>query len=239
MKQSWQKLALRIDALTLRERAIIFAVAVLILITLVNAVLLDPQYAKQASLSQQIKQQQAQLADVQNQIQQRVKSQEADPDQDAHAQLEALTLSAKRMRDTLGSLQEELVSPDKIASLLENMLKKNDRLLLVSLKSLPVTRLNESVEEIQARQAKTDAAKTTVPTAVKDEATDVDAVYKHTVELKVQGNYLDMLAYVKALEAMPWRVFWESAQMKVEDDQTTTLTLMLFTLSLDKTWLNL
>ncbi|HWV63216.1 MAG TPA: hypothetical protein VN019_06290 [Oxalicibacterium sp.] len=43
MKQSWQKLVLRIDALTLRERAIIFAVAVLILITLINAVLLDPQ----------------------------------------------------------------------------------------------------------------------------------------------------------------------------------------------------
>lgn len=238
MKQSWKKLALRIDALTLRERTIIFAVAVLILIALVNAVLLDPQYAKQANLSQQIKQQQAQLADVQNQIQQRVKSQEADPDQDAHAQLETLTQSAKKMRDSLGGLQEELVSPDKIANLLENMLKKNDRLLLVSLKSLPVTRLNESVEEIQARQAKSDAAKA-VTTTAKDQATDVDAVYKHTVELKVQGNYLDMLAYVKALEAMPWRVFWENAQMKVEDDQTTTLTLTLFTLSLDKTWLNL
>ncbi len=237
MKQSWGKLALRIDALTLRERTIIFAVAVLILITLINAVLLDPQYAKQASLSKQIKQQQATLADVQNQIQQRVKSREVDPDQEAHAQLEMLTQSAKRMRETLNDLQEELVSPDKIANLLENMLKKNDKLLLVSLKSLPVTRLNESVEEIQARQAKTGAAKTT-SIAGKDQVADVDAVYKHTVELKVQGSYLDMLAYVKALEGMPWRVFWENAQMKVENDQTT-LTLTLFTLSLDKTWLNL
>ena len=49
MKQSWQKLALRIDALSLRERVIIFAVAVLILVLLINAVLLDPQMPNRAN----------------------------------------------------------------------------------------------------------------------------------------------------------------------------------------------
>ncbi|GGI53088.1 type II secretion system protein GspM [Oxalicibacterium solurbis] len=235
MKQSWQKLALRIDALTLRERAIIFAVAVLILVTLINAVLLDPQYAKQAKLSQQIRQQQAQIADIQNQIQQRVKLQENDPNQEARTQLEALTQRAQGMRDSLGSLQQELVSPDKIADLLESMLRKNDKLQLVSLKSLPVTRLNESVAEIQARQQKSGQQ----PAQTASAGDDVDAVYKHTVELTVQGGYLDMLAYVKALEKMPWRVFWENAQLKTDGDRQATLTLTLFTLSLDKKWLNL
>lgn len=242
MKQSWQKLALRIDALTLRERAIIFAVAVLILVTLINAVLLDPQYAKQAKLSQQIRQQQAQIADIQNQIQQRVKLQENDPNQEARTQLEALTQRAQGMRDSLGSLQQELVSPDKIADLLESMLRKNDKLQLVSLKSLPVTRLNESVEEIQARQQKNGqqgAAASTAGEASDTAGDSVDAVYKHTVELTVQGGYLDMLAYVKALEKMPWRVFWENAQLKTDDDRQAMLTLTLFTLSLDKKWLNL
>ena len=236
MKQSWQKLVLRIDALTLRERAIIFAVAVLILVTLINAVLLDPQYAKQSKLSQQIRQQQAQIADIQNQIQQRVKLQESDPNQEERAQLETLTQRAQGMRDSLGSLQQELVSPEKIADLLENMLRKNDKLLLVSLKSLPVTRLNESVEEIQARQQKNGQQPAPASGAAAD---DVDAVYKHTVELTVQGSYLDMLAYVKALEKMPWRVFWENAQLKADGDRQATLTLTLFTLSLDKKWLNL
>ena len=241
MKQTWQKLALRIDALTLRERAIIFAVAVLILITLINAVLLDPQYAKQAKLSQQIRQQQAQIADIQNQIQQRVKLQENDPNQEARAQLEALTQRAQDMRDSLGSLQQQLVSPDKIADLLESVLKKNDKLQLVSLKSLPVTRLNESVEEIQSRQQKSgqQGATTSASGSTGASGEDVDAVYKHTVELTVQGGYLDMLAYVKSLEKMPWRVFWENAQLKADGDQPATLTLTLFTLSLDKKWLSL
>src|SRR5690606_30441077 len=125
------------------------------------------------------------------QIQQRVKLQENDPNQEARAQLETLTQRAQGMRDSLRSLQQELVSPDKIADLLESMLRKNDKLQLFSLKSLPVTRLNESVEEIQARQQKNGTQGVSAPASGEASGTagdSVDAVYKHTVELTVQGG---------------------------------------------------
>ena len=118
MKQSWQKLALRIDALSLRERVIIFAVAVLILVLLINAVLLDPQYAKQSKLSQQIKEQQAQIADIQNQIQQRVRTQENDPNRDMRERMQILQQRAQQMNDALGDMQKGLVPPERMAELL-------------------------------------------------------------------------------------------------------------------------
>jgi len=234
MKQSWQKLALRIDALSLRERVIIFAVAVLILVLLINAVLLDPQYAKQSKLSQQIKEQQAQIADIQNQIQQRVRTQENDPNRDMRERMQILQQRAQQMNDALGDMQKGLVPPERMAELLESVLKKNDKLLLLSLKTLPVKRLDEVAE---AEEKKMPDAASALPSHEEPDA--VKAVFKHTVELKVQGSYMDMLNYMQSLERMPWQIFWGSAQLNVDEYPRATLTLTLFTLSLDKKWLNL
>lgn len=234
MKQAWHKLALKIDAMSLRERVIIFAIAVLILVLLINAALLDPQYAKQSKLSQQIKEQQAQIADIQNQIQQRVKAQANDPDYDVRVRMQALRQRAQQMNDALGDVQKGLVPPDRMAALLESVLKKNDKLLLLSLKTLPVKRLNDAVD------ADEKPAPDALPISLADEESDaVKGVFKHTVELKVQGSYMDMMAYMKSLEDMPWQIFWGNAELTVDDYPKATLTLTLFTLSLDKKWLNL
>jgi MSHA biogenesis protein MshJ len=236
MKQQWEKFALRIDALSLRERVIVFAAAILILILLVNSFLLDPQYARQAALSQQIRQQQSQIADIQNQIQQTVKARETDPDQADRAHLRQLQEEAGRMHAALSDLQKRLVPPHEMADLLEEVLKRNNKLLLVSLKTLPVTSLTDIAQSAQSSADKA-AAPQVVPQA--EDASGIETVYKHTVQLTVQGSYMDMLAYMRALEALPWELFWGSAQLAVDDYPKATLTLTLFTLSQDKKWLDL
>jgi MSHA biogenesis protein MshJ len=234
MKQQWEKFALRIDALSLRERVIVFAAAVMILILLVNSFLLDPQYVRQTALSQQIRQQQSQIADIQNQIQQTVKARELDPDQPERARLRLLNEEAGRMNAALTDLQKRLVPPNRMADLLEDVLKRNNKLLLVSLKTLPVTSLNDIAQDVKADKS---AAVQPAPTA--EELSGAQTVYKHTVELTVQGSYMDMLAYMRELEALPWELFWGGAQLRVDAYPKATLTLTLFTLSLDKKWLDL
>ncbi len=44
MKLDWQRFMARVDALSLRERVIVFAMTVLIFLLAVNSVLLDPLY---------------------------------------------------------------------------------------------------------------------------------------------------------------------------------------------------
>jgi MSHA biogenesis protein MshJ len=234
MKQQWEKFALRIDALSLRERVIVFAAAVMMLILLVNSFLLDPQYARQTALSQQIRQQQSQIADIQNQIQQTVKARELDPDQPDRVRLRLLNEEAGRMNAALTDLQKRLVPPNRMADLLEDVLKRNNKLLLVSLKTLPVTSLNDI-----AQDTKSDKGSTALPPPTTEEMSGVQTVYQHTVELTVQGSYMDMLAYMRELEALPWELFWGSAQLTVNEYPKATLTLTLFTLSLDKKWLDL
>ena len=75
-------------------------------------------------------------------------------------------------------------------------------------------------------------------------ATPADAktagtLYRHGVELNVEGSYADVLAYVQAIEAMPQRVLWGGLQLKVEQHPKVVLTLRLYTLSQDRSWLEI
>lgn len=234
MKQYWQRMALKIDALTLRERVIIFAMTALILIVLVNTVLLNPQYAKQQQLSRNIQQDQTKIAAMRAEIQQKAASQAVDPDKESKARLQQLREQSLQMRSEVQGMQNGFISPDKISLMLEDLLRQNAQLRLVSLKKLPATKLNEAA--LVKRAAETVAA------ALDNNASEKQAplaVYRHGVEIVVQGGYLDLLNYLAQLEAMPWQLFWGGTKLDVQDYPKATLTLTLFTLSLDKEWLNI
>ena len=106
MKQYWPRMVLWIDALSLRERAMIFAMAAVILITLVTTALLDPQFAKQKQLSERIKQEQEMTAAIQAEIQQKVRSQATDPDAANRMRLQALKQQSAQMQSAMRDVQK-------------------------------------------------------------------------------------------------------------------------------------
>lgn len=241
MKQYWQKLTQKIDALSLRERVIIFVMLAVLFITIFNAALLDRQFSKQKRLSDQVNAEQAQINLVRIQIQQAVQA-KADPDAANKERLQALKQQSAQMQSVLLDMQKGLVSPDKMTVLLEDILRRDRKLRLLSLKTLPASILSES-DPTEAGKAK-DKPSAASTAAVRnigagDSQPAAGTVYKHGVEIVVQGGYLDILDYMAALEAMPWQLFWGKANLKVDQHPDATLTLTLFTLSLDKKWLNL
>jgi len=222
MNLRWQRLAVKIDAMSLRERAMIFAMAALIVVTLVNTLMLDPLLARQKALSQRAVQEQGKIADMQMQIQALVDAHGADPDKAARAHLKALQQQYAQLAEQLQDMRKGLVPPEKMAELLQSILKRQGRLQLVALKTLPATSLS-------GQQPNTDA-----PRAEGAEK----LVYLHGVEITVQGSYADMLGYLAQLEHLPWQMFWGKVRLEVKEYPVATVTLTLYTLSLDKAWLS-
>jgi MSHA biogenesis protein MshJ len=121
--------------------------------------------------------------------------------------------------------------------LLEDIMRRDGKLRMLSLKTLPVSTLAASISGDGNTADKTAAA-----AAVKNKAESASAtgaIYTHGVEIVIQGGYLEMLDYITRLENMPWQLFWGKAKLNVEEYPKASLTLTLFTLSLDKKWLNL
>jgi MSHA biogenesis protein MshJ len=237
MKQYWQQTVLKIDALTLRERVVIFAMVAILLIVLMNAMLIDPQFAKQKRLSSQVQAEQEKISLIQTEIRQAVRAQ-SDPDAAGRERLKALRHEAGQMQTALLDMQKGLVSPDKMTVLLEDIMRRDGRLRMLSLKTLPVSTLAASISADGNTVDKTAAAASAAKNKA-DGASATGSVYTHGVEIVVQGGYLEMLDYVTRLENMPWQLFWGKAKLNVEEYPKASLTLTLFTLSLDKKWLNL
>ena len=66
-----------------------------------------------------------------------------------------------------------------------------------------------------------------------------ELLYRHGVEIVLQGSYLDMVSYMAALEALPVQLFWGKASLDAQQYPNSRLTLTLYTLSLDQKWMKL
>ena len=64
MKRYWSKLATRIDEMTLRQRAMLFATLSLVLIAFAHVMLIEPVLAKQKQLIDRLNRDQSQLTAV-------------------------------------------------------------------------------------------------------------------------------------------------------------------------------
>lgn len=230
------RLADKVDGFSLRERAIIFATVAVLLFGAVNTWILNPEFQKQKHLSDDIAANRAKVQRIQTEIQASVRTL-TDPDEERKSRLSALQGRLSALNGKLLDMQKGLVPPDKMPALLEDLLQHNAHLKLVSLKTLPVSTVGSSGKIVLAGVG---TEKPSGAGSAQAESLATSApVYTHGVEIVVQGGYLDMLNYMKALEGMPWQLFWGRARLDAGAYPDAKLTLTLYTLSLDKNWLNL
>lgn len=233
LKGRLTQLAARVDALSLRERALVFAAAVAIVGFAGQQLVLAPIYREQDTLRQQIEQQRNNMDGIDAEIAAKVTAYQNDPDAAARARLESVKRESGQLADSLLAMEHGLVPPERMAPLVDAILRANGRLQLVSMRTLPVETISG-----RAAAAGAAAAPAAAPATV-DGARSPDMLYRHGVEVTVRGNYLDMVNYMSALEAMPTRLFWGKAQLDREEYPASRLTLTLYTLSLDRNWMKL
>ena len=227
IKQRVLEVAARMDALSLRERGMVFGATISVLAFAGHTFVLTPQDAKQAALRTQIEQQQAASTAIDAEITARVEGSRIDPDAQSRTRLNTMQQEMGQLGSELLALEHGLVPPERMGPLVEGILRANGRLKLVSMRTLPA-------EPLAAPSAPA-APATPSPAA----GGNVPLLYRHGVEVTVRGNYLDMVDYMSTLDAMPTRMFWGRAQLDVETYPTARLTLTLHTLSLDRQWMKL
>jgi MSHA biogenesis protein MshJ len=63
-------------------------------------------------------------------------------------------------------------------------------------------------------------------------------IYRHGIEISVRGSYADLTRYMRQIEALPWKVLPGRLIIKTETYPQSTMTLTLYTLSLERAWLS-
>jgi MSHA biogenesis protein MshJ len=235
MKSHWRKYSAQIDAMAQRERVLLFLALIAVVGFIMNAAFIDPQTTRIKMLSARMAQQQTEMQAFQLKIKS-MEQQLAATDASNRARRDAVKTEIDAIDGNLKDLQHKLVPAQNMKAVLQDMLARDARVQLVSMRTLPVTSLVEKKNEKPNAPATPAKAEDGQGKEYKNLSAE-GAVFKHGVQITVQGSYSELYDYLARLEKLPWRMFWLRASLNAESYPRVTLTITVYTLSLDKAWL--
>ncbi len=212
----------RIDALNLRERALVFAGVLGVLLVLAINFLFPSLQAEQKRLEGELKVKREQTRVLYAQMEGMAKTAQRDTEAETRARIAELKSKLRAIEGPAAPGAQQLVTPREMVRLVREVLARNQALRLVRLENLPATAMVSSA-------------------AAPGAAASLDAIggqiYRHGLRIKVRGSYRDIARYVQVLESLPWRVFWGEMQLETQRYPVSELTLVVYTLSPDPEWI--
>jgi len=212
--------------MTVRERVFIFGAVTTVLVALLDTLLLDGEMKKERRLAATIAQRQGEVKALDAQVAKLA----ANPVQDAErVRRERLAEVKRLLADTEGAIadaERKFTAPEQMKRVVEEMLARNRGVQLVEMRTLATT----SIAEARAPGTQKPAAKAATP--------GERLIYRHGMELTVSGGYLELLRYVEQLEGLPTQLYWSGLDLNAASYPGRTIKIVVYTLSLDPSWLN-
>ncbi len=206
------KLQERFESLTSREKIIVFVALLAALWSSWDNLFYQQISLKQNTLTQQLSNINSQLASQQQVEAQLENNSKSDPNAVNQAKLLELKTQYSGLQEQIMFGDKKFVPASLMAKALSDMLKQNQQLTLVKLDTLPTSTLLDAKQQHHP-------------------------IYKHGLAITFTGNYTDTVNYLKALEALPWAIVWDSIDYQVKEYPVAEITIHVVTLSFEEGWL--
>ncbi|MFO1199510.1 MAG: hypothetical protein U1E86_21340 [Burkholderiaceae bacterium] len=225
MKSRWKSLLDRFAALSLRERLAVAAVLVLVVPIAIVMALAEPQWRATQVLSMEAAHLRGLPAGP---------ASPADPNRAAEAELRALEARIRDEHARVTARSGLLVPPAEMPRLIESLVRKAPGVKLVALRSLASEPWRDADAPAPGAGAAVAAATPAGPTGAAQ-----SALYRHGIEIDLEGSWSDLQSWVATAERSPKRLLWGQLDLKVRQYPQIALRLRLHTLSMDPAWMQL
>lgn len=185
LKAAWDRRARRIDALSLRERVILFLSIVAVLAAVFDTLVLSPLSARAKQRSATQAQQSAELGQLREQFVAASRTVGTDPATELRQRLEAAQAERQRLDGELrngGSLRDA----EALSAVLQRLLAQQPGLVLERLNLLDETPVTTAAATVGSARGSISSA--------------MPGMSWQGVELQMQGSYRELQHYLQALE---------------------------------------
>ncbi|RTL57854.1 MAG: hypothetical protein EKK46_01775 [Rhodocyclaceae bacterium] len=214
MMSLWQRYVDWFSGLAVRERNIIAIALVGGTLMLGIGQWVEPMFTQSRKMAAQASQDRIAAQGLIGQVA-GLELQAANPNTSTRAAIEQAQRTLLQQEPRIRDIQQSFVPAASMPIFLDNLLSGNRTLQVVSLETLPP-------EGITTGDGKSPPK-----------------LFKHGLRITLAGSYQDLVAYLDALEKAPQKVLWGDMVLSVTAYPKVDLTLTLYTLSQDKTWLTL
>ncbi|MFC3095288.1 hypothetical protein DRW07_15640 [Alteromonas sediminis] len=209
--QAWDTYSDKFDALSGREKWLALLVGIVITIMVGFTYGIEPLMKDNTKLKTQISANQTQIKSLEMQLKIYQEALQVDPNAEYNAQLAQLKQRMSSLEQQFADELSELISPQAMPSLMNEVLSLSGALSL------------ESMQSIQPVNIFAD----------KPDMKDI-ALYQHGIQLTFTGSFAQIQSFLAELEATQWQVYWRTMQYDVDAYPEATLMIEFYTLSAEK-----
>lgn len=212
MRTRVKPLLQRIDKLSRRERLLVMVTMLTVIAGLWQGLFMVPLEHRADASRIELESLRARTDKANQSLQEQI-LQLAGHDSDERVQAALVRQRIEQINEELGNYAAELVDPSEMALVLEQILREQTRLSLVSIRNTTPEVLAADVEGAGT------------------------SFYRHGLELELEGSYADCLRYLAEIERLPWRLYWQVLDIEAVKYPRNRVRLEVSTLSLNEEWI--
>lgn len=224
----------KIDTLSIRERGIILAAIIFIMFSVWNSFFMQPKLEEERKILADLQMKRTEQSVINIKLQGLIRQDQGGPDTVNRNKVAELEKQLDEIEANVRQSTNHLVTPEKMAMILQTILNKSHGLELTEIKGLGASPLLTQAAPEPLPETADDTGDLPPQSSVGGE---LENAYKHGLIIKFEGDYMSTLAYMRELESLEWGFFWENMEYEVIEYPTGKVALTLYTLSLDKDWI--
>ena len=232
MKERWQALVEKFNGMIFRERLLITLTVLTAIFVFWDFVFHQPTYKKHTNLKARMEAASKNIETLSAEEKVFVNALGSDPNAARKREIIRLEHQLSELDKELEALSVGLIQADKLPQILHDVLYSSGSLKLIGMKTRPVEKLSFAepvTAEEQIRKSRKDDIEVEVETNEK-----MVSVYKHAVTISLEGSYFNVMNYLAELEKLPWKIYWEFLDYRVDKYPKAIVMLQVYTLSTEQ-----
>ena len=233
MKALWQNYSQRFLAITLREQLLIFVTGVIAVVFIIHTLLIDQNQQRIGLLEKDIKRISTTIASKQQTIAIFEQALAEDPNAKINRTIQEYERNLKQVDIALLTLTSDLIDPIQMRMALSELLalQKGVKLLsfdAISAEPLALPALNNNAGTEENKVANQES---TEPVLAVEAEPETLKLYKHGLRIKLSGRYFQLRDYLRQLEQMRYRFFWQRFDYQLTEYPVSEVEIELYSLS--------
>ena len=223
------KMMVAFDGLQKREQNLLFFGVPITILVVVYLLFAEPEFKKMQRLNQSTASLDKQLVLAQQSKQELLSLAELDPNTEVKAQIDSLQRRLDQLSQEFEGELSQLVSPQAMPVLLEQLFFKAENLSVLTMKSIAPEKIslnkagNGNSTNANAINTNAAGAQSNSPSAI--------PIFRHGIEITFEGSFFATRDFLAEAQNLGWKLYWQDLSYEVAEHPKAVTHLTLFTLS--------
>lgn len=225
MKKNWQNYSNKFSQLTTREQYLVLLSGLVAIVLIGSYLFIDEKSTKITTFDKQSRVMKSGNQSLDYTINEFQSALTEDPNEETIKEIARLQGKLAGIDKELVHLTTELISPSEMRRALLRLLRLEPGVSLLSFELLGA----KPLLDLSSAQANS-ALNNTLPSAKQLGLN----LYKHGIKIKLTGKYFEIRNYLKQLEQLRWKFFWQDFEFSVKEYPQGEVEIIIYSLGLNK-----